>query len=225
MEDKAETMTTDETTNIQKQSSMNIIDILSSVSDIYERTINSFEKEKRKKLKKTYSDQKAISKKSKKLKDNVFATVESLKEDSIESAPYYVQVLDYLREITHALHFIVKPTFDHLNNNHKPFNEIQFSELHTLSKKLMKLMNGIIDSVKKEDFEDLDTITDVQSDLLKFIDLLRKNQVKRIKNKEVGTKNSLLFMNLLAESKNISLYVVNLYKAQRDFILEHGTKE
>ena len=127
---------------------MNIIEILSSVSDIFDRTINFFQKEKRKKLKETYSYQKAISKRSKHLKDDVYKTIESFKEDIIDSAPYYVQVLNYLREITHAMHFIVKPTVDHLKNNHKPFVEVQFQELNTMSKKLMKLCNIIIDAVK-----------------------------------------------------------------------------
>jgi len=217
-EKSKETEPDQEEFTIQEQCSFNIIEILSAVSDIYERTINFFKKEKRKKLKKTYLHQKAVSKKSKKLKDNVFKTVESFKEDIIDSAPFYVQVLEYLRGITHALHFIVKPTFDHLNNNHKPFSEVQFTELNSMSGKLMKLCNIIIDAVKKEDFGGLEFILETQKDLLDFIDQSRKNQIKRIKNKEVGTRNSMLFMNLLAETKNITLYSVNLFKSQRDFV-------
>ncbi len=218
-EKSKETGKEQEELSVQKQCSFNIIEILSSVSDIYERTIDFFQKEKRKKLKKTYLHQKAISKKSKKLKDNVFKTVESFSEDIIDSAPFYVQVLELLREITHALHFIVKPTFDHLNNNHKPFSEVQFKELNSMSSKLMKLCNIIIDAVKKDDFGDMEYILEIQKDLMAFIDQSGKNQIKRIKNKEVGTRNSMLFMNLLSETKNISLYTVNLFKSQRDFIL------
>jgi phosphate/sulfate permease len=203
---------------IQKKCTFNIIELLSSVSDIYDRTINTFNKENRKKLKKTYKLQKILSNKSKELKNDVYKTIDSFKDDSLESAPYYVQALDYLREITHALHFVVKPTFDHLNNNHKPFLKVQFEELNSISEKLIKLINSIIDAVKKEDFEDIDYIISLKNNLTNYIDQSRKNQIKRIKNKQVGTKNSLLFLNLLQETKNISLYSLNLFKSQRDFI-------
>ena len=211
----------EEKPSIQDECSFNIIEILSSVSDIYQRTINAFKAEKIKKIKKIYHLQKEISKKSKILKDNVFITINSFKDSLLDSAPYYVQVLENLREITHALHFIVKPTMDHLKNNHKVFSETQFIELNNISDKLISLSNTIIDSVKKETFnEEMDFILTKQKDLLDYIALSGKNHIKRIKNKEVGTRNSILFMNLLSETKHIILHSVNLFKSQRDFIIQ-----
>jgi phosphate/sulfate permease len=206
---------------VHKQCSFNIIDILSSTSDIYARTFAYFKKEKRNKLKQTYTDQKLLSKKSKELKDNVYLTIDSFSETSIDQAPFYVQVLDYLREITHALHFIVKPVFDYIDNNHKPLTENQYNELEIMADKLVKLLNTITDSVKKEKFVELNFILEKQKELIDFIDKSRINQIKRIKNKTVGTKNSILYMNLLAETKNIALYSVNLFKSERDFQTKH----
>jgi phosphate/sulfate permease len=206
---------------IHEQCSFNIIEILSSTSDIYSRTFAFFKKEKRNKLKETFSEEKNLSKKSKDLKDNVYLTIDSFSESTIDQAPFYVQVLDYLREITHALHFVVKPVFDYINNNHKPLTENQYTELEIMADKLVKLLNTITDSVKKNSFDEYNFILDKQKDLIDFIDKSRINQIKRIKNKNVGTKNSILYMNLLAETKNIALYSVNLFKSQRDFELKH----
>jgi phosphate/sulfate permease len=206
---------------IQKQCSFNIIEILSSTSDIYTRTFSHFKKEKRNKLKQTYSEEKILSNKSKDLKDNVYLTIDSFSDSSIESAPFYVQVLDYLREITHALHFIVKPVFEYIDNNHKPLTETQYTELEIIADKFVKLLNTITDAVKKDAFEEIGYILEKQKELIDFIDKSRINQIKRIKNKNVGTKNSILFMNLLAETKNIALYSVNLFKSQRDFQTKH----
>ncbi len=47
---------------------------------------------------------------------------------------------------------------------------------------------------------------------------LKKRQLKRIKSKQTGTKNSELILNTLTETKNLLLYTVNLLKAQRDFV-------
>ena len=202
---------------INSNCKLNIINILSSVSDIYERTIDLFAKEKRNKLKKIYLVQKKLSKKTKKLKDNIFITINQFQESKIDAVPYYVQVLDYLRELTHALHFIVKPTFDHLDNNHKPLIKDQYSELSILSQKTVELINTITDSVKNENFENTENIIEIQQDLTETINKYRIKQIKRIKNKEIGTKNSILYMDILTETKNIALYIVNLYKSQRDF--------
>ncbi len=46
-----------------------------------------------------------------------------------------------------------------------------------------------------------------------------KDQVKRIKEKEVNTRNSLLFFKALTETKNMLIHSVNLIKSYRDFIL------
>ncbi len=54
--------------------------------------------------------------------------------------------------------------------------------------------------------------------LLELVELSNKKQIKRIKNSVVGTKNSILFMNIINESKHLSLQAVNLYKSQRDFV-------
>ena len=56
-----------------------------------------------------------------------------------------------------------------------------------------------------------------QQKLLVFLDTIRKNQIKRIRANEVGTRNSMLYLNLLAETKNLLLQLINMEKAQRDF--------
>jgi len=69
-----------------------------------------------------------------------------------------------------------------------------------------------------QDFTGLDKIIDEQRGSLKLIKEVRKNQVKRIKENMIGTRNSMLMFNILEEYKNIILYMVNLLKSQRDFI-------
>ena len=45
-----------------------------------------------------------------------------------------------------------------------------------------------------------------------------ENIEKRIKNQEVGTRNSMLYTYLLAETRNMLLNAVNMVKSQRDFV-------
>jgi hypothetical protein len=43
-------------------------------------------------------------------------------------------------------------------------------------------------------------------------------QIKRIKAREVNTRNSVLFFNTISETKNMLLHAINLMKSHRDFI-------
>jgi hypothetical protein len=43
--------------------------------------------------------------------------------------------------------------------------------------------------------------------------------LKRIKKGEAGTKNGLLYLGVLAETKSLLLDTINLLKAERDFII------
>ena len=59
--------------------------------------------------------------------------------------------------------------------------------------------------------------SDLQQNIQRIIEETRKKQVKRIKNSETGTRNSILYLNILAEMKNLTLYTLNLLKSSRDF--------
>ncbi len=45
-----------------------------------------------------------------------------------------------------------------------------------------------------------------------------KKQIKRIKANEAGTRNSVLYLGILNETKNFLLDTINLLKSHRDFI-------
>ena len=56
-------------------------------------------------------------------------------------------------------------------------------------------------------------------DLVKSIRSVRKNQIKRIKNHEIGTRNSMLYLNHLAELRNVLLFTNRLNTVFNDLIL------
>ncbi len=197
----------------------NIIDNLSTVSKLYQRSLKSLFEEDRKQLKEVQDDVEKLNKHTKKLKDNIYKTVDKLREDSVETGHYYVQALDYLREIAHCVNFISEPVYEHINNNHKGFSIAQKSELTKISQQINTLINLILEIIENESFERQDEALKLQASLLDLLDQSRKAQVKRIKNHEAGTKNSLLYLNILAETKNLTLFMVNLLKSHRDFVI------
>jgi phosphate/sulfate permease len=204
--------------NIAVKSTKTIIKNLRKVIEDYDSFIVGLETEDIKKLKKTKKDIDKITAKTKYLKDHLKVVVDKLREESTDSAYYFVEVLDYMREILHSISFIVGPALEHVDNNHKPLSNEQIAEFRELQVLHSELLNEIIESMETNDFGSQDKIQEMSRLYLLKIEMLNKKQLKRLKKAETGTKNSMLYLNLIGESKRLVLQAVNLYKSHRDFI-------
>ncbi len=205
--------------SILEACSINVTNTLNQVSDIFSKAVELITKEDRVGLKKLNKKVDIINERAKALKDSIEVTIHELQEDSIETGHYYVQVLDYLREIAHDISFIVRPAYQHFDNQHSGFNQKQIEELNKLRDLLQVLLDEILDIIKNNRFNDIEKALADQQNILTAINKFRKNQIKRIKDSDASTKNSLLYLGILNETKNMVLHIVNLLKSQRDFII------
>lgn len=194
---------------------------LRNIVVVYNETIHGLSNEDRKLLKKVNSDVEEINRDTKKYKDNLYHTLTQLQSDSVETGHYYVQVIDYLREIAHSLSFITKPSFDHIDNNHKGLIKEQVVELKSINYEVSALFSEITRIVNEQSYADVPEVIKRQQQVLELLNSVRKKQIKRIKNGETSTRNSNLYLGLLNETKNLLLQTINLLKAERDFIEKH----
>jgi phosphate/sulfate permease len=197
---------------------------LEKVPDFYDKLLRGLKEEDRQVLKELKKDIKKFNKKTKRIKDNVNDTVLHLQIDQIDTGHYYVQSVDYLREIAHCLNYMINPSFDHIENNHTGLDEFQVQEFSAIKNGIAALYDDINKKIISKRYNDLDQVIQKQQELLSMVAQSRKNQVKRLKEKEMHTRTSLLYFDLLAETKNLLLYSINLLKSQRDFIIEISKK-
>jgi len=211
--------------DVLRNCTVNVTNILSETLGAYNKTFDGLTQENLKDLKKASKSIKTLTLQSKELKDNINKTIKKLREDSIETGYFYVQVLDYLREIIHSIYYISQPSLEHIANNLKPLTEEQIIELITIKDELNDLFSSILQVITDSKFKDINIILQKQQALLDLIQTSNRNQLKRIKNAESGTKNSLLYLNILSETKNLILYAINLLKSQRDFAQYQDNKK
>ena len=200
------------------KASKSVFRTLNKIGQSLDNAITFFEKEDLRKLKTTYYEFEKVNVNTKALKDNVSKAIDKLEESAVESGHYYVQVVGYLREIAHSAYFIIQPAMKHLDNSHKSLLPDQFTELHDIQDRVKDLIAQVNTAMQNHDFSGMDNVIEEQLETLKLIKSIRKNQVKRIKENEIGTRNSMLVFNLFEEYKNIILNLINLLKSQRDFI-------
>lgn len=204
--------------SIMNSCSTEVNDVIDSIGDIFCKTINYAKVDERKGLKSELLVTEKINKRSRKLKKRAHEKLRLLEEESIETGLYYIQILDHLRETARSLDAIVVPTFNHFDNQHKPFSEKQKEELAEVCKNIKTFLYHASRIVKDKDFTKLDALYAEQATILEVLKSYNKNQIKRLKKSEDSSKASMLFITILQETKGLLINVTSLIKAQRDFL-------
>lgn len=170
-------------------------------------------------MKSVLKEVKELNRFTKQLKYDLFPTLKKLEEEYIETGQYYVQILDYLREVAHSLDFIAEPIYDHLDNNHPSLLPEQIKEMDHLNEMIKSYFDEIVKVMKKKTYKELDKLIAQQHDILDQIAKMKKKQIRLVKSEAAGTRNTMLYLNLLGETKNLVLHTLNVTKSHRDFSL------
>jgi len=207
------------TGDVAEQCTHAVSTLTAKIPGIYGKMITGLAYEDRANLKECSKKVNKLNIEVKKIKNQVPDMVKILREDSGYSGPFYVQLIDYLREMAHATSFIVDPVYEYIDNNHKAFDPEQIEELNIIQAKLSEFFTRINAIINDRNYlaENIDSVLEEQEGLLKSIKKFRKVQIRRIKAEKVGTRNSVLFLGVLNETKNLVLYAGNLLKSARDF--------
>ncbi len=146
--------------------------------------------------------------------------IEKFPESFLETGSYYIQVLDYLKEVGNCLAFIVKPSLEHVDNNHQELLEIQKGELAQISVMIRDFYLEIASKIRTDDPNDTQKIRQMEQDVVEMIDKFKKRQIKRIKTGESKTRNSMLYLSILEETRKLVIYTHSVVKALDVLILQ-----
>ena len=196
---------------------------MGQVTRIYDRTLIAVFKENRKVLREMVQQSNDLFYRSRDRKYKVMPLLLRLQDNEIDSGHYYVQVVDYMNEITKSLLHVTRPCFDHIDNNHEGMTKEQIEDLMKINDDVETIFTRINVMLRNNDFADIELILELRDELFESIAEAIKRQLKRIKNKQSSTKASLLYLTILNETKTMVLQARNLVKSQRYF-LEHKTE-
>ncbi len=211
--------------NVLTQCIDEVCGTMERITKIYDRTLIAVFKENRKVLREMVKESNDLFYLSRERKYQVLPTLQKLHDSDIDTAHYYVQVVDYLSEATKALVHITRPCFDHIDNNHEGMTKEQIEDLMHINDEVEAIYRHINQMLKNNDFKDIDQVLEQRDRLFESIAEAIKRQLKRIKNKETSTRSSMLYLNILNETKTLVLQSRNLLKSQRYFLEHQSTVE
>jgi len=198
---------------------------MKKIIDIYHQTLIGLFNEDRKLLKKMVAESEQLYEESHKRKYDMLPTLKRLEDNYIDTGHYYVQTVDYIDEASKALLHICRPSFQHIDNNHKSFNEKQVDDLMHILDEVEAIYKRIIYMLEDNNYDDLDTILVMRDELFDTIAEVIINQIRRTKRGESSTKSGMLYLAIVNETKTMVLQSRNLLKAQKYFVTSADDKK
>jgi phosphate/sulfate permease len=191
---------------------------LLSIDRMYSKTLLALFEEKRKGLTEIRKESKELRRKTQEMKQGLPDLLQKFDPDAIPISHSYVQIVENLNELAYSFNIITKYAFEHVDNNHRvlrPEQIEEFSELIGMKNRMtLKLLSRLTDA----DPLFSDEMHLEYRQITQYMDQCIVRQIKRVKAGVAGKRNSLLFMNIISETKNLISFEMNLLRAHINFI-------
>ena len=191
---------------------------MESATKIYDRTLIAVMKENRKVLRDMVKESNDLFYHSRDRKYTLLPTLKRLQGGDVNTAHYYVQIVDYLNEMTKALMHITRPAFEHIDNNHEGLSMDQTRDLMGINDDVEGIYRHINRMLREGDFTDIEMVLSLRDQLFESIADAIKSELTRINEAKSNTKASMLYLTILTETKNMVLQSRNLLKSQQYFL-------
>lgn len=171
------------------------------------------EKDDGKSLQESKNEFKIVFEKIKRVNNKVSYNITRLRDEDEESGLRYINSMYFLHEIALSNNRIVRPIYDYVANSHKPILPEQHTDLQEAINKVKDCYQNALEIINNHEYDKVDALLEKVDTKILELDIIRKQQVKRIKNKEVGTRNSVLFFDVISEIRHLLVYVGKFIKA------------
>ena len=212
-------------TDVLYSCTQEVCNTMEQISSIYNHMLVALFTENRRLLKETKTESEQLYRQANERKHQVFKTLKKLEDMNIETGHFHIQVVDYLTEVTKALLHCTRPAFEHIDNHHKGFTKEQIYDLKLVNDGVDNIFNKINSMLRENDFSDLDDVLVMRDNLFGVIAEAIKHQIRRLKEEQSSTKASILYLNILTETKTMVLQSRNLIKSQGYFLSKIETGE
>lgn len=191
--------------------------MFNDIPEILDNCINGLYNEDLKAFQKAKDINSVWQKKTKRMKNKISKVIDKLSEESVYAGNQYVRIVEHLRDLYYASQMIVNPGKQHVVNYHKPFSKEQNEALKSINSELRNYFNMIREGLNNADNELIINVKAKRNQVLDLLEIERKAQLKRIKKSHTSIRNSMLFIDILNEYKNMLLLGYSLVKVIVEF--------
>ena len=211
-----------------EESAANIANVIKRSNRIYSNSIQGLSKHDLDFLKKNKKQSKKLSNEIDGLRNDTFYFIKNLEEAHIGASNFYINIMDFLTDMSQSLEYIGKVSYNHVNNNHKKLKYNQIKELKEIDLKLEGIFNVTEKAFAERSFEQIGVILASKGELNQIVSEKINKQVSRTRTEESSPKNTTLYFSLLLESRDLiasMMQLLELYYAEHDSSVTPATIE
>lgn len=142
------------------------------------------------------------------------------REIAIEKGLYYYQGNDFSSELIYSIRRMTEPCRDHIDNHFNPLSEIQKAHYGAAVDRICAYLQKCADRLKENDYSSFKELVLESSALSKDLVILNKEELRRLQGQTGSTKVSMVYLNMIQETKNVVVFSTNLMKVSRKFQVE-----
>lgn len=195
-----------------------VVEFLTQVPVIYNNMLNGFSSEDRNSLGTVKKEAKKFRKRSNFITNHILRSIEFFKEEEIKAGKRFGKVIASLQEISNKLISLTNLCFNHIDNNHHPLTEKQIEELKLIASLVQSEVDNAILIIKEKSFDRLEEYQHKFDELVVQIAEFDNNQVTRIKQDEDTARNSMLYLNILSDTEDISNHIGRLINTMKNTV-------
>ena len=170
--------------NLVDNTMTTVSETVKATTRIYNRTIVALMTENRKALKDLATEASEMYEENRRMKYSIAHTLRTTYGSDLNLSLYYVQILDYLNEMTKSLVHITRPSFEHIDNNHQGLNRIQSDTLMSINADVNEIYSRIIYMFTSNDFSTIDEVLTMRDNLFERLAQSTKEELARINTGE-----------------------------------------
>ncbi len=198
-----------------------MMELMHRMTEIYDMNLEALSVEDRKILKKLRKETRTVNRTLRdKMVMDVMPYVRELDETEANRGKYYVQMVEFATSAFESLGDITAASFTYIDNNHEGLETERMKDLRGMSVKLSNLCDGLRLMHLNGDYSDLDKWL-VGLDTLdeEVADIVKHQIILNTEEDMSDMRKTLLYLNLLNETRTMIRKVLLLAKVQRKFIL------
>ncbi|WP_185858195.1 inorganic phosphate transporter [Blattabacterium cuenoti] len=184
--------------------------MLEYIENIYKNSIEGITQENLKTLHKSRNNFLKVKENYADIHNSLIKVIRKTKNREPIAGIFYLHIYNKIKEIIESSDIITNHTLFHVINSHKPLKYKQKKNLLILELLMMEHFNIIKKITIDENYKKIQFSCMIQNQIIKKIEEQMNQQVMGIINKRYGTKNTLLMLDILLQSKKITENIENI---------------
>lgn len=205
------------------QQRSHIAETFAIVRKTFKDVINGIITEERKSLKKSRKDISKLKNQNKQLKSHLFKIIKRIDEDNHEISKIYLKVYNLERDLISAMNTLAETGLDHFENDHKPLLKDQKDRINQIRSDMLSYLDLISSTIQNGIPDSYDKLLSKKTQLDETIEKHLELQVKGIKNNSYGSKNSILYFNILMGTREVTTITFNFIVLLRKILDESSS--